>query len=397
MRPSAGAVARLAPRPTFLIAATWDRQHSRFSVKDTYNQRVDAIRSWPEIVGYRFEFLHTGVLAELLRSDFGPSVASALIVGDHIATPVRAVRDIELEPRIGSTRRKADLRFVAERDGGDDLTILVETKVDSVPDWDQLRHLAKASPAGSRFVYLVLGFSEYLLPSAAVKHAFEGHDPQVLAAGDWADILGALDLPPELAVYRRAVQSEVATRESLTKGVITAEGGLPEGQAPQGLRANENGWAERVVWLAQVREQLTNTDGARWETGPCWTYQSSNAVQFGLAPPEWEVAELGSGDHGNVFVEVIANDDFRWLAFKTGGSTPERRATLDGDRIRSVVEEHPELREFSRRRRAAKHHATATAVGIDLSHLSPVVAAECILRAIAAVEDEVLTVVRNAN
>lgn len=356
---------------------------------------MDAIRSWPEIVGYRFEFLHTGVLAELLRSDFGPEVASALIVGDHTATPVRAVRDIELEPRIGTTRRKADLRFVAERDGGDDLTVLVETKVDSVPPWDQLRHLADASPAGFRFVYFVLGFSEYLLPSAAVKHAFESHDPQIVTARCWADILGALNLPPELAVYRQAVESEVAARESLTETVISAEGGLREGQAPEGLRANENGWAARVVWLAQVREQLTNSDGSRWETGPCWTYQSSNAVQFGLAPPEWHVAELGSGEQANVYVEVIANDDFRWLAFKTGGSTPKLRATLDGDRIRRAVESHTELVAM-RGRRAAARHATATAVTIDLSYDSPGVAAERILKTIAAVEDEALAVVRDA-
>lgn len=357
---------------------------------------MDTIRSWPEIVGYRFEFLHTGVLAELLRSDFGPEVAAALIVGDHTATPVRAVRDIELEPRIGTTRRKADLRFVAERDGGDDLTILVETKVDSVPTWDQLRHLARASPAGSRFVYFALGFSEYLLPSAAVKHAFEGHDPQIITARCWADILGALDLPPELAVYRQAVESAVAARETLIEAVTGAEGSLREGQAPEGLRANENGWAERVIWLAQVREQLAERDGPQWETGPCWTYQSSNAVQFGLAPPEWEVAGLGSGERANVYVEVIANDDdFRWLAFKTGGSTPKLRTRLDGDRIRQAVESHAEM-VAARGRRAAAGHATATAVTIDLSHDSPVVAAERILKAIAAVEDELLAVVRDA-
>ncbi len=355
---------------------------------------MDAIRSWPEIVGYRFEFLHTGVLAELLRSDFGPEVAAALIVGDHTATPVRAVRDIELEPRIGTTRRKADLGFVAERNGGDDLTVLVETKVDSVPPWDQLRHLAEASRAGSRFVYFVLGFSEHLLPSAAVKHAFEGHDPQIITARRWAEILGALDLPPELAVYRQAVESEVAARETLIEAVTSAEGGLREGHAAVGLRANENGWAERVVWLAQVRQQLTDHDGSRWETGPCWTYQSSNAVQFGLAPPEWEVAGLGSGERANIYIEVIANDGFRWLAFKTGGSTPKLRAKLDGDRIWQAVESYPELT-AARRRRAAAGHATATAATIDLSPLSPVVATELILKTIAAVEGEVLAVVRD--
>lgn len=358
---------------------------------------MDAIRSWPAIVGYRFELLHTGVLAELLRSDVGPAVASDLIGNDHNATAVQGVRDVRLEPRIGTTRRKADLQFVVERDEVDDLTVLVETKVDSVPTWDQLRHLACASPAGSRFVYFVLGFSEYLLPFAAVKDAFGDHDPQIITARRWADILGALDLDrlPELLVYRDAVRSEAATRESLTEAVSSTDSGLREGQAPEGLRANENGWAERVAWLAQVRERLADRDGSRWKVGPCWTSQSSNAVQFGLAPPEWEVAGLGSGERSNVYVEVIANDDFRWLAFKTGGSTPTLRAKLDGDRIRQAVESHPELVAM-RRRRAAAGHATATAVAIDLSHLSPVVAAEHILKAIAAVEDEVLAVVRDA-
>lgn len=41
-------------------------------------------RSWPQIVGYRHEILHTGVLRHLLDGEMGPRVASAL-TGLHVA------------------------------------------------------------------------------------------------------------------------------------------------------------------------------------------------------------------------------------------------------------------------------------------------------------------------
>lgn len=355
---------------------------------------MHAIRSWPEIVGYRFEFLHTAVLAELLRSDYGPQLAAALLGDDYEPDAGPAVSGVQLEPRIGTSRRKADLQFVAERAIGDDLTVIVETKVDSLPPWDQLHHLATASPPGSRFVYFVLGYSEYLIPREAVEHAFDGHALEIVTARRWVELLDRLTpgLSGDLMGYRDAVEAEIAARERLKRAVSDADScadGLHD------LRANESGWAERVVWLSQVREALAAKDGLHWLVGPSWSYQSSAAVQFGLERLEWTIDAPTLGGRANVYVEVIANDDgFRWLAFKTGGATATLRARLDGDRIRRAVESHPDLHAGKGRR--ASERQTATAVTIDLSALSPIAAAEHILHAIAAVEDEVLAVVRDA-
>lgn len=356
---------------------------------------MHAIRSWPEIIGYRFEFLHTAVLAELLSSDYGPQLAAALLGDDSATGAGLAVSGVQLEPRIGTSRRKADLQFAVERATRDNLTVVVETKVDSLPPWDQLHHLATASPPGCRFVYFVLGYSEYLIPRNAVEHAFEGHALEIITARRWVELLDRLTpgLSGDLIGYRDSIEAEIEGRERLEQAVSDADGSV---DGLHDLRANENGWAERVMWLSQVREALAAKDGLHWQVGPSWSYQSSNAVQFGLARLDWTVDVPTFGGRANVYVEVLANHDgYRWLAFKTSGDTAELRARLDGDRIRQAVDSHPDLR-AGKGRRASERHATATAVTIDLSTRSPIAAAEHILNAIAAVEDEVLAVVRDA-
>ena len=75
--------------------------------------------TWPELVGYRHEVLHTGVLHRFLNdSARGAAVASALTDAEVVA-----VRQAAVERRVPGFKALADLVAQLELAGGETLSL----------------------------------------------------------------------------------------------------------------------------------------------------------------------------------------------------------------------------------------------------------------------------------
>jgi hypothetical protein len=274
-------------------------------------------RRWPEIVGYRFEVLHTGVLAELLNGATGSQVAAALVGNARAAG---SVGDVVFEPRIGSSSRKADLRFSLEERPGTVTAVLVETKVDSVPGAEQLEHMAKQAE-GARLVYLSVGYSTYLLP--VQRRLFRDGGWSVVTVDEWLTLLDGLELTGDLATYRECVRDEVRRHADTLDLVAHTDWRERLDAADVDARTR---WGARVRWIDEVRNALAADDPGWWDE--TWAAETVNGTQFGREIKEWK-AKFSGEQHANVYIEVIANHEAQWLALKSGGSTAELRRRID--------------------------------------------------------------------
>src|SRR4051794_12716904 len=160
--------------------------------------------SWVDLVGYTYEFTHTGVLKWLLEQpQHGLRVARRLtgIADIHDVGEVATQRSAG-----GAARVRPDLAAVVNFNGRKRF-LAVETKVDSEPRPGQLENTAEP---GSAVVLLAVG-----LPSLQLREfAPPADDPtiwSIVNLESWVALLNDLeDLPPAIALYRSAVERELS-------------------------------------------------------------------------------------------------------------------------------------------------------------------------------------------
>lgn len=115
-----------------------------------------SLESWVQVVGYQHEVLHTGVLAAMLNSDDGPSIAAHLTQKDP--SSVVDVGNVETEAELPGARGKADLTARLQLAGGKTVNLAVETKVHSNGSCEQLERTTENTD-NSEGVFLALGLT----------------------------------------------------------------------------------------------------------------------------------------------------------------------------------------------------------------------------------------------
>ena len=313
--------------------------------------------TWPEIVGYRHEILHTGVLAHLLNDPArGAAIAVALTGAD-----VKAVSDVRTEQKVDGYTGKADLVAGVELVAGQSVTLAVETKVDSDVDHEQLEHTAGAPHIA---VLLSLGVTALKMTARDLGEDLTVGGWRVVDPAAWAGVLDqhiqAEDslLGPYVAeVQREAVEHararELAYRPEFEEWLI------------DGSRRGD--WQlEHYAWLAEIRERLPNPD--EW-----WVYEKQSGPLMGL----WR-EEFQRGGR-SVFIEFVCTWSQRSLRLKIGAGEGELADAAAAALARVCLDD------WSAGRSPQAGWQTCTAAILDLSDAAPDAAAERTLRAIAAI------------
>lgn len=326
---------------------------------------MSTTRRWPEIIGYGNERLHTTVLEELLRDDrLGPRVAAGLLAnGPHPPEQIHSVTEPKREPKTVG-RLRADLQFTVNGT----LTVLVETKVDSVPTREQLAAmLPPDSP--NRGVALVVGYGDLLCPAERLTLA---PGWSVVTLPDWSALLNDLGrpLPGDLEAYGAAVNEECEQRQTVL--AEARRGRWPRSDLGTASWRHAE-WGLNVAWLAAVRQVLGESDPG-WITSG-WTRDNVNGVQVGREFDGWRIDD--DRGHVNVFFEVIANHDARWLAVKVGGATADYRRRLETAAIADRVQGDG----WKAGRRPNERYRTNTIATLELGPHHPAAAASLVLDA----------------
>jgi hypothetical protein len=268
------------------------------------------LMDWIEIVGFRREVAHTGVLRTLL-SDKAASVARAL-TGDERVESVGLPRQ-EVRLREG-VRRSIDLAAEMAFADGSPGCLAVETKVDSAWSPKQLREM---TPEHAHGVLLALGHTALMVSTSDLSDLTEYARPwRLVGPGEWAGIVRQASDDQALAGYARSLEVEADDHERARARV--REGGRVDfGRHRQML--------EHWAYFAEVADE--SGGGRRWErkalvSGPLQT----------LWLPEWH--------DGGPYLELMGQGSTRTLCAKVWsvpGALPERQrlvseglAALDG-------------------------------------------------------------------
>lgn len=157
---------------------------------------------WTELIGFQYEFLHTGVLQWLLEQDTPSAldVARALTGGGDITS----VDWTGTQTHAGGRRASRPDLTACVVVGGARRIVAVETTVDSEATRGQLEQM---SGPGSTVVLLALGMTAFGL------HEFDslGEDREftVIDLDAWEVLLDSLgDVPSAVDVYRRDIHRE---------------------------------------------------------------------------------------------------------------------------------------------------------------------------------------------
>jgi hypothetical protein len=314
---------------------------------------------WPEVVGYRHEVVHTGVLHSLVRDPArAPTVASALIDAS-----VRAVVTSSRESHLPESRRTADLVAELHLGSGESCLLAVETKVDSTATQDQLQETVRRPQ--DRGILLGLGITALNLTTfdlpPEVASCWQVIDPE-----KWSAILRSVgaDSDSVLAPYLRAVAQEAHEHAEARARAI--EHPLETCWLDDSRR--QDGLLEHYAWLAEVRGRLDHRSD--W-----WTYTNRSGPLMGYWATEFQ--RFGSRD---IFLEFMCSDTQRSLCLKIGSGTADLLATAEA--ALSAVEPFGWVRPA---RRAQSTSGTCTAARLDLSALAAPEAAARTRRAIAEV------------
>lgn len=317
--------------------------------------------TWVDVVGYRHEVLHTGVLAELLESEEGPAVAAELVGED--AGAFVGVESVKREGRIHRGAGTADLKATLVRRDGERVPLAVETKVDSNGSREQLERTASRGSAEG--VLLALGLTALKMSSTdTAEVSGEERRWHFVGPRNWLAILEKFGRDrPYMPEYAAAVANWTERLDEARQRA--AAGGRAEN------RGGEARELEHLAWLAEVRETL----GAEWE--PIRTL-ISGPVMTCLVPRL---------DGVDVYVQFMGrNDGRRMLCLKCGaGAGPENLQDV-ATRVGRWASE--ELQGFQRQPSPRRHCKSATVALLELGG-SPVHAARCAEGTRAALRDYV--------
>lgn len=301
---------------------------------------------WIEIVGFRHEVAHTGVLRTLLESDGAASVARAL-TGDARIEAVSAPRR-EARLRNG-VRRAIDLAAnvtLADASAG---CLAVEVKVDSA--WS-IRQLQEMTPEDAHGVLLAVGHTA-LMASPADLHVLTEypHPWRLVGPGEWARIVREASSDEALTAYARKLEDEAADHEHARARAREGER-VDFGRHPQTL--------EHWAYFAEIAEMAG--DGVRWERK---TLISGPLQTFWVA--EWP-------DGFGAYLELMGQGSARLLCAKVW-SAPEALS----DRQRLVSDGLASFDGYEGRKPSARDK-TCTARNWALDGVSPTEAAQLIVK-----------------
>jgi hypothetical protein len=312
--------------------------------------------TWPTLIGYRHEIMHTGVLRYLIgHPEHGPEVASALAGAD-----VAAVLDVRTEAAIPAFKGRADLVADVRLLDGSLVGLAVETKVDSNASYEQITATAEPPQLG---VLLALGVTALAIGDRELADNAPGW--RAFDPGRWAAILdrcgaeGDSLLGPYATEVRREAREHAAARE------LARRDGAPSERVAGARR--EDGLLEHYAWLAEIRDRLD--DAGEW-----WTYTNRSGPLMGLWRDDFQQ------DGRDTFIEFMCSDRERILCLKIGGG--------DGDLHDSAEHALSRVRGAGwqpGRRRPSASAQTCTAAYLDLSGIDADTAARRSRQAIAEV------------
>lgn len=290
--------------------------------------------TWPSLVGYQYEVLHTGVLATLLDdSDVGPSLAA-----DLIGEPVLKITDVHRERRLPGAPGIADLVAEYTAASGESRYLGVETKVHSNGSLGQLL-ATTGERTDANGVLLALGFTALKMSSfdTASASAEAGANWNFVDPSRWLDVLDRIAAaPPWLADYKREVS-----------------------QWSQALKSGQADWSDdarlqtelgHLRYLADLREGLH--DPAAWRA--IVTSQSGPLLSlFAWSTPGRDI-----------YLEVMGYwRGRRVLTLKVGGDPAQVPELLE--EISSLASSVPQLGP-PRLRRLRKGQKSATVAQLEL-------------------------------
>lgn len=316
--------------------------------------------TWPELVGYRHEVLHTGVLAHLLlQSPAAAQLASAMTGAD--VTEILWARP---ESRIGDLKGRADLvAKVRVADCDDPVHLGIETKVDSNATREQLAETARPPDFG---VLLAVGITALNLTEHDLTDAVK--EWSVIGPARWAHALerAGVASDPMLAPYLAEVQREAQEHAAARK--LARHEYQPDHESLS--RRREDRLLEHYAWLAEVRESLDNPAPSEW-----WTYTNQSGPLMGLWREEFQRTDR----ERDTFIEFVCSDRRRTLCLKIGGGNGDLPAAA-GDALTAV--QHLGWQAGRRPRSSA---GTCTAAWLDFTELGARAAAQRTRQAIAEV------------
>jgi hypothetical protein len=230
---------------------------------ETIHPRVTPLTvSWPEVVGYRHEVLHTGVLRHLLHDpERGARVATALIDAEVVS-----VQDAAVERRVPGFKGVADLVAELELPNDEVVFLAIETKVDSNATQKQLAATVRSPHRG---VLLALGLTALHLTAEDLGPELDAWS--VVDPTRWASAIRSINADEDalLAPYFREIE-----REAREHGQARD---LAQRQSMQGWRLKTSrrcdGLLEHYAWLAEIRRRLDYPEA--W-----WTYTNWSAPGF---------------------------------------------------------------------------------------------------------------------
>lgn len=312
--------------------------------------------TWPQIVGYRHEVVHTGALGHLLRDETAGVALLRALTGADIARVLRT----RVEARIAGFRGRADLVADVELDGEGIASVGVETKVDSNATREQLTATAIPPAIG---VLLAVGVTALNLTQEDLGPDLEGWS--VVGPGRWAAALKEVgaDRDLVLAPYVADVEREAAEHKRARALVNrTAD----PGARIRSSRREGDGLLEHYAWLAGVREGIE--DQQLW-----WTYTNRSGPLMGLWREDFQRSKR------DTFLEFMCSHSRRILCLKIGSGKGELRAVA-ADAFARV-----EPLGWQPGRQPSASDQTCTAAWLDFSAFTAQAAAHHARRAIADV------------
>lgn len=318
---------------------------------------------WVDVVGYRHEVVHTGVLAELLRDpDRGPRIAGALIGQD-----VTAVTNPRAERTADGGRGRADLVAELELTGGGRGQLAVETKVHSNGHGGQLVNTANSPD--THCVLLAVGRTGMKMDRGDTDYATEQTDSEwrFVDAADWAQLLRDVSGSAWFDEYLHALVQEAGRYEQ--ERVRARQGSAPADDDRESIET------AHVAWLSEVRRELRRRGENWW---PVTTLQS------GPVMPLFPEGEWKRGDT-DVYLEFMGTwGGGRLLCVKCGSGEP---GSLLGVRngLQSAMNSESDST-FRQGRKPRANARSSTVVFRDLSGARPDDAAEIAIRTRSSLE-----------
>jgi len=264
--------------------------------------------NWVDVVGYQYEFVHTGVLRALLDDDrYGVAIAQELTGSAAIAEVVSVAAQGHAGGRPGT---RADLVAVLHMTDGSQQMLAVETKTDSAASRRQME-----GTAGEDHFACLLAVGLTSLQLSDLRPGAWGSETWTVSdLSDWARVLRACGpLDPPLDAYVERVERELRDHDDARAAALVADTGASD-RSRTGQALSD--WA----WMSAISEAVAEA-GA----GSFWCLKLiSGPVMY------WHDSAASIPGGGHLYLDFMIENGVRRLVLK-GGDVPVnmRKAVWD--------------------------------------------------------------------